>query len=126
MLYMLLMTYDPAAEPDKSNGGSAQAAHGALEQELRREGSFVSFAGLMPMDYAPMARVRRGQTTMHDGPFAETKELIAGFYLVEAKDADEAAAVAARVPVESRAWIDVRQVGYFRADAEHVAKLPER
>jgi hypothetical protein len=126
MLYMLLMTYDPTAERDTANGGSAQAAHGKLEQELRAEGSFVSFAGLMPMEYAAMTRVRRGATTTHDGPFAETKELIAGFYLVEAKDAGEAAEIAARVPVESRAWIDVRQVGFFRADADHVAKLPER
>lgn len=125
MLYMLLLTYDPTAKPDPADR-SGQEAHGKLEQELRAEGSFVSFVGLMPMEYAPMIRVRRGETTTHDGPFAETKELIAGFYLVEAKDADEAKKLAARVPVASTTWVDVRQVGFFRADADHVAKLPER
>jgi len=126
LLYMLLMTFDPTAERDTGNGGSAQAAHAALERELRAEGRFVSFAGLMPVEYAPMVRVRRGEATTHDGPFAETKELLAGVYFVEAKDADEAQAIAARVPMDSRGWVDVRQVGFFRADADRVGKLPER
>jgi hypothetical protein len=123
MLYMLLMTYDPSAEQDPG-AKSMQADHAALEQKLRASGAFVSFAGLMPPEYVAPVRVRNGESKTLDGPFAETKELIAGFYVVEAKDADEATKLAALVPVERRAWIDVRQIGYFRADAEQIAQMP--
>ena len=67
----------------------------------------------MPVEGAPVVRVRNGKTSV-DGPFAETKEVIGGYYVVDCKDDKEAVAVADRIPLESRAWIDVRPVALWR------------
>ena len=65
---------------------------------LTREEGFVGGAQLRPVETATTVRVRDGETLLTDGPFADTKEVFGGFYLVEAADLDEALAVAARVP----------------------------
>ena len=122
MLYQLLICYDPTAEKSPDDPPSQQAEHAALEKAMRAEGIFVSFSGLMPPEYAAPVRVRAGKVV--DGPFAETKELIGGYYIVECKDAADAAKQAARVPVDSRGWIEARQIGYFRADAARIAGMP--
>ena len=106
MLYMLLISYDPTVAPAPGEPATLQPQHSAVEQEMRAEGIFVSGAGLMPPEFAPPVRVRRGKAV--DGPFAETKELIGGYYIVECVDAAEAAKQAARIPVDSRSWVDVR------------------
>jgi len=82
----------PAQEMDALNAG-----HLDLNDELRRSGHFIEAEALEPA--RTTVRLRRGErmpTT--DGPFAESKELVAGFYLLEARDIDEAAAIAARFP----------------------------
>jgi hypothetical protein len=121
MLYLLLIQYNPvqekAEEDDKMDG---RALHGALQQQLRNEGKFVLFGGLLPPEYGgTLARVKGGVAS--DGPFPETKELLGGFYVVECTDAEEAKQLAARVPVDSRGWVEVRQVPAFEADAGRVS-----
>jgi hypothetical protein len=80
----------------------------ALSDSLRASGSYVFGAPLQPTSTATSVRVREAQTLVTDGPFAETKEQLGGFYLVEANDADEAIAIAERIPAARYGTIEVR------------------
>jgi hypothetical protein len=77
---------------------------------LRQQGALVAAEPLHPVHTATTVRVRNGQVSITDGPFAETKEQLAGFYLVEAKDLDEAIAMAAKIPPAREGSIEVRPV----------------
>jgi hypothetical protein len=79
-------------------------------EALRQRGHYVAAESLQPVSTAATVRVRHGKTTVTDGPFAETKEVIAGFYLIEAHDLDEAIALAARIPPARVGAIEVRPV----------------
>jgi hypothetical protein len=111
MLYMLLICYDPTVPPVPSEQ-NLQPKHAEFEQELRAKGKFVSGAGLWPVERAKRVRTRDGQTMVSDGPFAETKEALGGYYIVDCDEA-EAIATAARIPVESRSWVEVRPIALF-------------
>lgn len=93
----------PAAEMNELN-----AAHLALNNDLRKSGHFIEAEALEPVSSAAFIRVRQGKTSVVDGPFTESKELIAGFYLIEARDLDEAVQIAARFPSAPFATIEVR------------------
>jgi hypothetical protein len=80
----------------------------ALTDSLQDGGNYVLGAPLQPTSTATSVRVRDGQTLVTDGPFEETKEQLGGFYLVEASDADEAIAFAARIPGVRYGTIEVR------------------
>ena len=67
----------------------------------------------MPVEGVPVLRVKDGQASV-DGPYAETKEVVGGYYVIDCKGQDDAAAMAARIPVSSRSWIDVRPVALWR------------
>ena len=84
----------------------------ALEysEELRRSGHYIASNALQRGGTARTLRVRGGKVSTTDGPFAETKEQLGGFYLIEAKDMDEACAVAARFPPARIGTIEVRPV----------------
>ena len=77
---------------------------------LHQSGRLLSAEPLHPVDTATTVRVRNGQVTMTDGPVAETKELLAGFYLVDAKDLNEAAHIASQIPPAKYGSIEVRPV----------------
>ena len=77
---------------------------------LAQSGRLLAAEPLHPGDTATTVRVRNGQTSYYDGPFAETKELLAGFYLIEAKDLNEALSVAAGIPPVKYGSIEVRPV----------------
>jgi hypothetical protein len=77
---------------------------------LVRDGKLVAAEPLHPAHTATTVRVRNGQTALFDGPFSETKELLAGFYLIEAADLNEALAMAARIPPAKYGSIEVRPV----------------
>jgi hypothetical protein len=77
---------------------------------LRESGVLVAAEALKPVDTATTVRVRQGTVSITDGPFAETKEQLAGFYLIEAGDLDEALAVAAKIPPARAGAIEVRPV----------------
>jgi hypothetical protein len=79
-----------------------------LCDELRRTGQYVSAAPLDPAGSAATVRVRQGKLSVVDGPFAETKEQLGGYYLIEARDRDEAIAVAGRIPGARLGSIEVR------------------
>jgi hypothetical protein len=77
---------------------------------LRQSGRWIGGEALQSVDTATTVRVRNGKVTMTDGPFAETKEQLAGFYLVDAKDLDEAIELASKIPPARVGSIEVRPV----------------
>ena len=79
-------------------------------QQLVNSQSLIAGEALHPVDTATTVRVRNGQTQLYDGPFAETKELLAGFYLVEARDLNEALRIAGGIPPAKYGSIEVRPI----------------
>lgn len=77
---------------------------------LRESGVLVAAEALQPVDTATTVRVRNGKTVVTDGPFAETKEQLAGFYLVEARDLNEAIQIASKIPPAREGSVEVRPV----------------
>ena len=77
---------------------------------FRASGVLVAAQALQPVATATTVRVRNGRTTVTDGPFAETKEQLAGFYLLEARDLNEAIQMAAKIPPAREGSIEVRPV----------------
>jgi len=85
---------------------------------LHKSGRMLAAEPLHPVETATTVRVRNGQVTMTDGPFAETKEMLAGFYLVDAKDLNEAVQIAAKIPPAKSGSIEVRPVRELAVDAQ--------
>jgi hypothetical protein len=86
------------------------AAYNAFTEEVKAAGAFVGGEGLQPTATATTVRVRDGEPLLTDGPFAETREQLAGFYLLECADLDEAVRWAARVPSAAMGSVEVRPV----------------
>src|SRR5215831_12384089 len=101
-----------------SENGSAQDAdrdemlgrYGVFTQEVRDAGKLLGANELQSVATATTVRVRNGETLTTDGPFAETKEQLGGYYLLDCADIDEAIAYAARIPSAERGSIEVRPV----------------
>jgi hypothetical protein len=109
----LLMIYQNEAESGKMDAAARKnvtAEYGAFTQSIIQSGHFKAGDGLQPTSTATTVRVRDGKTLTTDGPFAETREQLAGYYLVEAKDLDTALAIAARIPGAKKGSIEVRPV----------------
>ncbi len=112
MEYALLI-YGSEADAAKMTPAEGQAMfQGYMEftQSLQASGKMKGGAPLEKITNATTVRVRNGKTTTTDGPFAETKEQLGGFYLVEAKDLDDAIAIAARIPGAKHGCIEVRPI----------------
>lgn len=112
MQYMLLI-YEP--ETEYANRSQEQLMdtvqkHMALAQELRTKGQLVSGDGLENVETATTVATSGGQQTVHDGPFAETREQLGGYYVIEVPDLDEALAIARRMPVCDGGKVEVRPV----------------
>lgn len=90
---------------------------------LEESGHFVAGHALQPVATATTVRVRNGQTSVTDGPFAETKEQLAGFYLLEARDLNEALDKAAKIPPARIGSIEVRPVRELEGDAPNQTQL---
>jgi len=86
----------------------------AVDEELRADGRCVASEALQPVSTATTVRVRNGRVSVTDGPFAETKEVLAGFYLVEARDLNEAIQLAAKIPPASVGCVEVRPIRPIR------------
>ena len=84
--------------------------YGEFTRSIRQSGHLVGSNRLMPPETAKTVRVRNGRVSTVDGPFAETKELFGGYYLIEARDMDEAIQVAARIPGARLGCVEVRAV----------------
>ncbi len=87
----------------------------AYDRELERRGQFVAADALQPVRESATVRVRDGRTSVTDGPFAETKEHLGGFILIEARDMNEAIQAAAGIPLAKLGSIEVRPVLRFEA-----------
>ena len=109
MQYLLLIY---SAESDDANldGATLMADYGAFTQGIVQNGNFKSADRLKPVATATTVRVKDGKTLTTDGPFAETREQLGGYYLVEAKDLDEAVGIAAKVPTARHGSVEVRPV----------------
>jgi hypothetical protein len=86
------------------------AEYDAFTQEARERGLMLAGEALQPTESATSVRVRDGNTLVTDGPFAETKEALGGFYLVDCKDLDEAIELAAKIPGARQGTIEVRPI----------------
>ena len=98
--YLISVWHDESYEVDFSTPeAQARVAQvGAFNEELQRAGAWEFAAGLLPSSSATVVRSSGGEVSMTDGPYAETKEVLGGFYLLEAADLDEAIALAAKIP----------------------------
>ena len=109
----LLMIYRNEAEIGKMGPAERKqvtADYGAFTQSIVQSGHFKAGDGLQPTTTATTVRVRDGKMLTTDGPFAETREQLVGYYLVEAKDIDTALSIAARIPGARKGSIEVRPV----------------
>jgi hypothetical protein len=82
----------------------------AYDEGLRKRGLCLASEALQPVETATTVRVRDGQVSVTDGPFAETKEQLAGFYLIDARDLNEAIQVASKIPPARLGSVEVRPV----------------
>lgn len=109
MKYMLLIYGDENAlsesEREQCYKDSTQLAH-----QLNAAGQYLTTAPLYPTSMAASVRVRDGKRLVTDGPFAETREQLGGFFLIDAKDRDEALAIAERIPMARQGTVEVRPV----------------
>lgn len=82
----------------------------AYDATLRQDGQCLASESLQPVRSARTVRVRSGKVSIYDGPFAETKEQLAGFYLIDAKDLDEVLRIASKIPPAEVGCIEVRPI----------------
>ena len=110
MQYMLMIYDDEAEEAamDPRDLDAVVAAHAALARKWRDEGRYVAGDRLQPAASATTVRLTAGKIVLTDGPYADTKEQLGGFYIVEAADLDQALADASAIPSIGRTIIEVR------------------
>lgn len=110
MKYLCLLFSEEAAwsrmSPAEQEAGVAQ--YMAYSEDLKKSGHYVAGQRLQPVSSATVVRVRDGKLSTTDGPYAETKEQLGGYYMIEAKDLNEAIQVASRCPGAHHGSIEVR------------------
>lgn len=120
MRYMFLIySHERPEGPPVENADEIRNRHWAVMDEARQKGILLAVEGLKPTTTATTVRMKEGKTITLDGPFAETKEQLAGYYILECKDLDEAIAWAERIPSSCKGadgCIEIRPV----------ADLPQR
>jgi hypothetical protein len=109
MRYMLMVYMDENAMND-SERQQCYVDSAALTRDLHAKGQYVAAAPLHSVSKATSVRIRNGKSTVTDGPFAETREQLGGFYIIEAKNLDEAITVATRIPPAMKGTIEIRPV----------------
>lgn len=119
MKYMLLIYHDEQGWGAISETERQQiyADYRKLREELVSRGQFVTGSQLQPIATATSVRVRDGKELVTDGPFAETHEQLGGYFLIEAKNLDEATSIAARIPSAQTGTIEVRPLVETAAEA---------
>jgi hypothetical protein len=109
MKYMLLIYMNEnamdAAERERCYVDSAK-----LTQDLHARGQYLAAGPLQPVATATSVRVREGKRLVTDGPFAETREQLGGYYIIDVKDLDEAISIAAQVPPACKGTVEIRPV----------------
>ncbi len=109
MKYMLLIYSDENAWTDSEREHCFEEST-QLTHELNARGQFYGAAPLQPISTATSLRVRGGKRQVTDGPFAETREQLGGYFLVEAQDLNEAISIAARIPAAQKGTVEIRPV----------------
>jgi hypothetical protein len=113
MQYMLLIYGSENRDLSPEQQGAEMQAYFALNAELRTQNALVYGEALMPSSTATTVRVRDGQHLVTDGPFAETREVLGGYYVVEAPDLDAAIAIAAKIPGAQDGSVEIRPLVVF-------------
>jgi hypothetical protein len=107
MKYMLLIYKEPdAATASECERGGAEAIR--IANELKAAGRYVSASPLAPVSAATSVRARDGKPLVTDGPFAETREQLGGYFLIDVPNLDEALSVATRLPMSQKGTIEIR------------------
>ena len=109
MKYLLLVYMNEQAMTDAERS-ECYVASAALTRELHAKGKYIGASPLHPVAMATSVRVRDGKPLITDGPFAETREQLGGYYLIDTADLDEAIAIASRIPPAKKGTIEIRPV----------------
>jgi hypothetical protein len=119
MKYLCLIYDDESrwATMSKEEADAMMGEYFAFTEGIRKSGHYLAGEALKPVQTATSVRVRNGRTTTTDGPFAETKEQLGGFYMVDARDLNEAIQIASRIPSARTGTIEVRPVEVFEQPA---------
>ena len=115
MRYLCLIYEDEkawtnATQADMEKG---MAEYNAFTESIKKSGNYIAGEALQPTNTATSVRVRNGKTSTTDGPFVETKEQLGGYYLINAKDVNEATKIAARIPSARNGTVEVRPIQEF-------------
>lgn len=112
MQYLGLIYDDESAEArmTKEEGQANMGEYFAFTENIRKSGHYVGGNPLQPTTTASTVRVRQGKISTTDGPFAETKEQLGGYYLIEAKDLNDAIQVASKIPAARTGSVEVRPI----------------
>jgi len=115
MRYLLMIYQSEAvhAQYTQEQLGLEYAAYNAFSEEIQKKGVMTGGEALMPINTATTVRVRDGKALTTDGPFAETKEQLGGFYVLKCKDLDEAITYAAKIPAAADGSIEIRPIMEF-------------
>ena len=109
MKYMLLIYGDEKLLDEEAREACYDESKRLIE-DISAKGKYIASSPLQPTSLATSVRVRDGRRLVTDGPFAETREQLGGFYLIDATDLDEAIAIAARIPMARKGTVEVRPV----------------
>jgi hypothetical protein len=109
MKYMLLI-YAEEQSITETERQDCYAESLALAREISGNGQYLAANPLYPTSMATSVRVRNGKRFITDGPFAETREQLGGYFLIDAKDLDDAIAIAGRIPMARRGTVEIRPV----------------
>ena len=115
MKYLCLIYDDEKMWPSmtKAETDVIMGEYFAFTEAVKKSGHYLGGNALLPTSTATSVRVRQGKTATTDGPFAETKEQLGGYYLIEARDLNDAIQVAARIPGAKTGTVEVRPIQVF-------------
>jgi hypothetical protein len=116
MKYLCLIYDEEKKLADRSKGDleALMGEYFAFTEEIQKSGHFLGAEALQPVHTATTVRIRNGKLSTTDGPFAETKEQLGGFYLIEARDLNDAIRVASRIPSARLGSVEVRPIRDFK------------
>ena len=106
----------------KTESDAFMGEYFAFTEGIRKSGHYVAGEALQPVQTATSVRVRNGKVSTTDGPFAETKEQLGGFYMIEARDLNDAIQIASKIPSARIGSIEVRPVVDFSKEAQEREK----
>jgi len=115
MKYLCLIYDDEkkAVTMSKSDLDALMGDYFAFTEDIKKSGHYLAGEALQPVQTATSVRVRNGKLTATDGPFAETKEQLGGYYLIDAADLNDAIQIASRIPAANTGTVEVRPVEEF-------------